>query len=195
MMWPLSCQSIHFPSSSLLKGIFQCNGIDPSFMPALIYIPPLHLSCGVCWNEPLLIFKGQSSAQCSIWHLLAAEGVGIQCSPIAVDASQLWLVAPWCQMGKEWVLDGDLSGRGVQRTNTSLTAGECRCVHQDRGRRLAGHGTKHFLIQRSSLIGLLLMASSRKSAAAFNQHSFGFVCSFVWFWVLFCLFFFFSYWV
>lgn len=117
--------------------------------------PPPHLSCGVCWNEPLFIFKGQSSAQGSIWHLLAAEGVGVQCCPTAEDASQAWMVAPWCQAGREWVLYGELSGRGVQRTNMSVTAGKCRCVYQARGRRLAGHRSKHFLIQRqvSLLIG------------------------------------------
>lgn len=69
--------------------------------------------------------------------------------------------------------------------------------HLSDSRRLAGHGSKHFLgayslIQRqvSLLIGLLLMVSQRKSAAAFNQstliQSFLFVC----FEVLFCFLFF-----
>lgn len=178
-MWPPCCQSIHFPSSSLLKGIFQDNSIDSSFMPALIYIFPLHLSCGACWNKPLFIFKGQTSAKGFIWHLLGAECVAVKCCPIAGDASRAWMIAPWCQTAREWVQDGDLYGRGVQRINTS---GECRCVYQARGRRLAGHGSQHFLeayslIQRhvSLLIHLLLMVSQRKPAAAFNQLSFRFL--------------------
>lgn len=92
-MWPPSCQSLHFPSSSLLKGIFQGNSIDSSFMPTLIYISPLHLSCGACWNKPLIIFKGQTSAQGFIWHLLAAELL-------------VYCAAPWLEMLLElgWLL-------------------------------------------------------------------------------------------
>lgn len=69
--------------------------------------PPLHLSCGACWHKPLFIFKGQTSAQGFIWHLLAAEDVGVQCCPIAGDASRAWMITLWCQPGREWVMDGD----------------------------------------------------------------------------------------
>ena len=79
----LAAKAYISPAPLSWNVFFRITVLTLHFMPALKYVSPLHLSCGACWNKHLFIFKGQASVKGLVWHLLAAEGVGVHRCPIA----------------------------------------------------------------------------------------------------------------